>query len=460
MEKIKGKEKSEEKSLLKRKRNKEKDQDLQFTSNSSRETQKKSYSITKNNKRPNRKRLLKNKLEFFLSDINLYHDKYLKKIYLSHNESVSPETFLTFNSIKILLSDIDKTENKKNVIIKAVEISNKLIYDKVTNKIKRVEPYKEKLLNVNLYSKCTIYIENFPPIITHEIIYDLFKDYKILYISLLKGKNNRLSGQAFITLKNIEDVPKIIEKYNNSVPKQISMLNPRELKPLKIMTNEDYLKLNPNETNKINRDKSNSKSKIQNETNIKKSNNINENICIKIKNIQDNVNLKNIKNCLSKIILPLFIDINRNEKTIILRFESKKDSDLFLQKIKENNYEGFKDIVNLDNNNETINNFIEVLNEQENKKYLDFVKKEIDNFKEKKELKKKEKDKKSKEQKNSIDIDFDKPDKETKAETCDKKNSDRKGSDNNEMKIENNVEKEKEKFEQINNINNKNINSK
>ena len=460
MEKIKGKEKSEEKTLLKRKRNKEKDQDLQFTSNSSRETQKKSYSITKNNKRPNRKRLLKNKLEFFLSDINLYHDKYLKKIYLSHNESVSPETFLTFNSIKILLSDIDKAENRKNVIIKAVEISNKLIYDKVTNKIKRVEPYKEKLLNVNLYSKCTIYIENFPPIITHEIIYDLFKDYKILYISLLKGKNNRLSGQAFITLKNIEDVPKIIDKYNNSVPKQISMLNPKELKPLKIMTNEDYLKNNPNKENIINGDKSNSKSKNKNETNIKKSNNINENICIKIKNIKDNVNLKNIKNCFSKIVLPLFIDINRNEKTIILRFESKKDSDLFIQKIKENNYEGFKDIVNLDNNNDTINDFIEVLNEQENKKYLDFVKKEIENFKEKKELKKKEKDKKSKEQKNSIDIDFDKADKETKVENCDKKNCDKNGSDHNEMKIENNLEKEKEKVEQINNINNKNINSK
>ena len=455
MEKIKGKEKSEEKTLLKRKRNKEKDQDLQFTSNSSRETQKKSYSITKNNKRPNRKRLLKNKLEFFLSDINLYHDKYLKKIYLSHNESVSPETFLTFNSIKILLSDIDKTENKKNVIIKAVEISNKLIYDKVTNKIKRVEPYKEKLLNVNLYSKCTIYIENFPPIITHEIIYDLFKDYKILYISLLKGKNNRLSGQAFITLKNIEDVPKIIDKYNNSVPKQISMLNPKELKPLKIMTNEDYLKNNPNKENIINGDKSNSKSKNKNETNIKKSNNINENICVKIKNIKDNINLKNIKNCFSKIVLPLFIDINRNEKTIILRFESKKDSDLFLQKIKENNYEGIKDMINLDNNNSIDNNFIEVLDEQENKKYLDFVKKEIENFKEKKELKKKEKDKKLKEKKDSIDLD--KPGKETKSEICDKKNSDKNELENNEMKIEN---IEKEKVEQINNINNKNINSK
>lgn len=456
MEKIKGKEKSEEKSLLKRKRNKEKDQDLQFTSNSSRETQKKSYSITKNNKRPNRKRLLKNKLEFFLSDINLYHDKYLKKIYLSHNESVSPETFLTFNSIKILLSDIDKTEKKKNVIIKAVEISNKLIYDKVTNKIKRVEPYKEKLINVNLYSKCTIYIENFPPIITHEIIYDLFKDYKILYISLLKGKNNRLSGQAFITLKNIEDVPKIIDKYNNSVPRQISMLNPKELKPLKIMTNEGYLKNNPNETNKINVDKSNSKNKNKKETNMKKSNNINENICIQIKNIKDNVNLKNIKNCFSKIVLPLFIDINRNEKKIILRFESKKESDLFLQKIKENNYESIKDIINLDNSSND-NNFIEVLNEQENKKYLDFVKKEIEIFKEKKEMKKKEKDKKSKEKKDIIDIHFNNPDKD-KSETCDKKDSDNKVLDNNEMKIENNLEKEKR--EQINNINIKNINSK
>ena len=232
------------------------------------------------------------------------------------------------------------------------------------------------------------------------------------------------------------------------------MLNPKELKPLKIMTNEDYQKNNINETNKMNGDRSNSKSKSKNETNIKKSNNINENICVKIKNIKDNVNLKNIKTCFSKIVLPLFIDINRNEKTIILRFESKKDSDLFLQKIKENNYEGIKDIINLDNNNND-NNFIEVLDEQENKKYLDFVKKEIENFKEKKELKKKEKDKKLKEKKDSIDLD--KPHIETKSEKCDKKNSDKNELENNEMKIEN---LEKEKFEQINNINNKNINSK
>ena len=394
MEKIKEKEKSEEKLLLKRKRKKSKDND-QNSSNTSKETHKRN--IIKNIKRPNRKRLLKNKLEFFMSDINLYHDKYLKKIYLSNNGSVSPEIFLSFNSIKLLLCDIDKIENKKNVIIKAIEISNKLKYDKMTNKIKRVNPYKEELINIELYDKCTIYIENLPSIINHNILYDLFKDYKILYISLLKGKNNKLNGQAFVTFMNIEDIPIIIEKYNNSVPKQISLLNPKELKPLKIMTKEEYTKNYKPEANKIN------ENKIENKNENKK--NIDENICIKINNIKENINLNNVKKCLSNIILPLFIDINRNDKNIILRFESKKESDIFIKKIKENNYEDLKEIINIDGNN---NNIVEELNEEERKKYIEFVKKEIENFKEKKILKKKEKFKGQNEKKDNIDINTEK----------------------------------------------------
>ena len=391
-EKDKDKDKFEEKSLLKKKRNKSKEQD-QNSSNTSKETHKKN--IIKITKRPNRKRLLKNKLEFFLSDINLYHDKYLKKIYLSHNESVSPETFLTFNSIKILLSDIDKIENKKNVIIKAIEISNKLEYDKITNKIKRIEPYKEKLVNIDLYDKCTIYIENLPSIINHSIIYDLFKDYKILYISLLKGKNNKLTGQGYITFKNIEDIKKIIDKYNNSVPKIISSLNPKELKPLKIMTKEDYIKNYISNNIKINNNK------LNNKENEKK--NIDENICIKINNIKENINLNNIKKCLSNIVLPLFIDINRNDKIIILRYKSKEESNIFLEKFKNKNYDDIKDIINYEDKN---NNYIEELNEQERIKYLDFVKKEIENFREKKENKKRNKILKN--QKDNIDINIDK----------------------------------------------------
>jgi hypothetical protein len=101
---------SETKSLLNIKRNRTKDDKVNI--------------YKKKKKRKNRKKLLKNKLEFFLSDINLYHDTYLKNIYLSNSSSISPEIFLTFNSIKDLLKDIKNDSDRKNVIIKAIEISH------------------------------------------------------------------------------------------------------------------------------------------------------------------------------------------------------------------------------------------------------------------------------------------------------------------------------------------------
>ena len=320
----------------------------------------------------NRKRLLRNKLDFFLSDVNLYYDKYLKEIYLSNNESVSPEIFLAFNSIKNLLYDIKKEEDKKNVIIKAIEISNKLIYDKSTNQIKRKTPFNEKLINNELLEKSTIYIQNLPPMINHLFIYDLFKDYKILYIKLLKGKKRDLTGEAFVILKNIDDVNNIITKYNNSIPKLLSSINPKVLKPLKIITKEDYLKNQIKEDNTIN--------KI-NHKQINSKNNIDENALIKINNIKEKLTLKEAKKCLYNIAFPSFIDINNNDNSMILRFDTKNDSDLFLGKIKEKNYEDIKDMLK-DNNK---NDLIEELNEKERKEYLDLVKIKIEKYKEKKE---------------------------------------------------------------------------
>ena len=320
----------------------------------------------------NRKRLLRNKLDFFLSDVNLYYDKYLKEIYLSNNESVTPEIFLAFNSIKNLLYDIKKEEDKKNVIIKAIEISNKLIYDKSTNQIKRKTPFNEKLINNELLEKSTIYIQNLPPMINHLFIYDLFKDYKILYIKLLKGKKRDLTGEAFVILKNIDDVNNIITKYNNSIPKLLSSINPKVLKPLKIITKEDYLKNQIKENNTIN--------KI-NHKQINSKNNIDENALIKINNIKEKLTLKEAKKCLYNIAFPSFIDINNNDNSMILRFDTKNDSDLFLGKIKEKNYEDIKDMLK-DNNK---NDLIEELNEKERKEYLDLVKIKIENYKEKKE---------------------------------------------------------------------------
>jgi hypothetical protein len=338
------------------------------------------FKSKKNKKRKNRKRLLKNKLEFFLSDINLYYDSYLKNIYLSNNSSIFPEIFLSFNSIKELLKDIKNDSDKKNIIIKAVEISHKLIYDKNNNEIKRKYPYEENLIDVNIYDKSTIYIQNLPEKINHDIIYDLFKEYKILYIQLIKGKNHFYTGEAFITLKNIEDVENIINRFNNSIPKLISELNPKVLKPLKIMTKEEYLK------NKIidigNSNKDTSEKKIAENKN---NDNIDEHFLIKINHIKVNLSLNYIKKFLEKIVIPQYIDINKNEKSMILRFDSKKTSDFFLSKLKEKNYENIKDILEGPIKNENFKNIIYELTEKERKEYLNLVKKKIENFKEKKE---------------------------------------------------------------------------
>ena len=367
------KEDSEDKSLLNKKRHRSKD--IQENH------------ITKDKpKRKNRKRLLKNKLEFFLSDINLYHDTYLKKIYQENNSSISLEEFLSFNSIKVLLKDIKEDTDKNNILIKAVEISNKLIYDKTTNSIRRKYPYQENLINHELFDKCTIFIQNFPTIINHDIIYELFKEYKILYIQLLKGKNKLYTGEAFITFKNEEDINKVIKEYNNSIPKLISELNPKVLKPLKIMTKEEYLKNkiidNKDTNNNISED--NNKIKEKKISEIKNNNNIDENSLIKINNIKNDLSLNIAKKCIYNIVIPLFIDINKNEKSMILRFDSKKNSGHFLSKIKEKNYEDIKDILEPSkeaNNDISINELLE----KERKEYLDNVKMKIEKYKEKKE---------------------------------------------------------------------------
>ena len=367
------KEDSEDKSLLNKKRHRSKD--IQENH------------ITKDKpKRKNRKRLLKNKLEFFLSDINLYHDTYLKKIYQENNSSISLEEFLSFNSIKVLLKDIKEEKDKINILVKAVEISNKLVYDKTTNSIRKKYPYQENFINHELLDKCTIFIQNFPTIINHDIIYQLFKEYKILYIQLLKGKNKLYTGEAFITFKNEEDIKKVIKEYNNSIPKLISELNPKVLKPLKIMTKEEYLKNkiidNKDTNNNINED--NNKIKEKKISEIKNNNNIDENSLIKINNIKNDLSLNIAKKCIYNIVIPLFIDINKNEKSMILRFDSKKNSELFLSKIKEKNYEDIKDILEPSkegNNDISINELLE----KERKEYLDNVKMKIEKYKEKKE---------------------------------------------------------------------------
>ena len=365
---------SEKKSLLKNKRQRTKENEVQISK--------------KKSKRKNRKKLLKNKIEFFLSDINLYHDSYLKNIYKSNNSSITPEIFLTFNSIKELLKDIKNDSDKKNVIIKAIEISHKLIYDKSTNQIKRKYPYQENLINPELLDKSTIFIQNFPPeIINYDLIYKLFNEYKIDFIKLLKGKNRLYTGEAFITFKNIEDVDNVIKKYNNSVPKLISELNPKILKPLKIITKEECMKNNIVDFDIVQNIKDiNNNINEKNFNKDKNNDNIDQNILIKIINIKDNLTLAMAKKFIYDIAIPQFIDINKDEKSMILRFDSKKTSDLFISKLKEKNYENINTLLDKPIKNGD-NNIIPIyeLSESERKNYLNIVKEKIENYKKNKE---------------------------------------------------------------------------
>ena len=62
---------------------------------------------------PNRKREIKQKLEFYLSDENLIHDKFLTNILKREGNGVKLETFLEFNKIILFLNEIKNIDEKK-----------------------------------------------------------------------------------------------------------------------------------------------------------------------------------------------------------------------------------------------------------------------------------------------------------------------------------------------------------
>jgi len=346
-------------------------------------------SMIRNNKKPHRKKLLKNKLEFFLSDINLYHDNYLKRIYMSNNKSISPEIFLKFNSIKSLLSDIEKTDKRKNEIIKAIEISKTLSYNKASDKITRNKQYDEKLIDTQLYDECTIFISNLPICINHQIIYDIFDDFKILYISLFKKKvQDKKVKQAYIIFKNKDDVQKTIAKYNNVELPDFKIIK----SPLHIESKMDMKKRE--EQNKKEKEQNNSNINNQNNKNeilannpnvivIEKSRltdpNISENMCMSFTGLKEDIKLFVFINYLSKLQRPLFVDLDRSKNTAILRFGSKNEIDTFLKNFYSGGAEILKNMFKFEKVTRP-----RVFTPKENLDYLEVVKQKMQQFKEKK----------------------------------------------------------------------------
>jgi len=230
--------------------------------------------VTLSNKKPNRKKLIKNRLEFLLSDINLYHDQFLRRTYLSNNKGISPDIFLKCKTIKSLLSDIEKNDKRRNELIKAVEISKELIYNKASDKIGRKTPYDHKLIDIDLWNSCTIFIPNLPTSINQQMIYDMFPEYKILYINILIKrikKDDKKYKQAYITLKEKEDVQKIINQYDGKIITKYKIFE----EPIHIINK--YYNKNENEANAINTNENKNKMEIEdnkNEENLMNKENV------------------------------------------------------------------------------------------------------------------------------------------------------------------------------------------
>ena len=343
--------------------------------------------VTLSNKKPNRKKLIKNRLEFLLSDVNLYHDQFLRRTYLSNNKGISPDTFLKCKTIKSLLSDIEKNDKRRNEIIKAVEISKELVYNKASDKIGRKVPYDHKLIDIDLWHSCTIFIPNLPTGINQQMIYDMFPEYKILYINILikrVKKEDKKYKQAYIILKEKEDVQKIINQYDGKMITKYKIFE----EPIHIINKYDIK--NKNENNDINTNEN----KIEIENNKKEENIINKenvliieknklietnlenNICMSFSGLKDDIKLLEFINILEQMEKPLFVDLDRNKNSAILRFKSNKESDSFLRKFYNGGSESLKSMFKYDKINKP-----RMFSQKENSEYLELVKEKLQNFK-------------------------------------------------------------------------------
>ena len=346
--------------------------------------------LTLTNKKPNRKKQIKNRLEFLLSDINLYHDQFLRRTYLSNNKGISPDIFLKCKSIKLLLSDIEKNDRRRKELIKAVEISKDLVYNKASDKIGRKIPYNHKLIDNDLWDSCTIFIPNFPPGINQQMIYDIFPEYKILYINLLvkrAKKDDKKYKQAYIILKEKEDVQKIINQYNGKkITKYKILEEPIHILPKASIKENNDINKNDSENQKKNDDNQNNDNKINNEINnpnvviIEKNKltevNLNDNICMSFSGLKEDIKLLEFIKILEQLEKPLFVDLDRNKNSAILRFKSKKESDSFIRKFYNGGGELLKNMFKYDKINKP-----KIFNQKENMDYLELVKEKLQTFK-------------------------------------------------------------------------------
>ena len=330
--------------------------------------------LTKRTSTPNRKRSLKSLLEFYLSDSNLINSKHLSSLLLSSSHSSSSaqgipvSTFLTFNKVKTLLNDIKSPSQKRNLLIRACDSSRKIYYSQ--NKIYRFKPFNPSTINYDYINSCTVYIENLPSMTTHEILFDIFSNYKINYISLPKYANGVIKGFAFVTFDNVDDVDNVIQHVHNSIPKQLCEIGAKELVPLNVMSKEKWMEMKK-EFKELKR-----KLKGLSEEEEKGSDDKDGWGLVKMKGVCGD-SYEDVKVLCLNFVEPIFVDVDKEKDVTVLRFESDTKAELFVKMFQDS---GRKENVE-----------VEVMQGEEKERYVSKVVKLKEEFKERKKEKEKKK---------------------------------------------------------------------
>ncbi|XP_012554375.2 la-related protein 7 [Hydra vulgaris] len=149
----------------------------------------------------------RNQLEFYFSDANLRHDRFLRKEITDNDGYVDLKTMLKFNKLKTLTSDL-------SVLVKAVEISDSLQLNNDKTKLKRKLP----LPVIENVDQKTVYVEQFPNDIDHDWLKEIFsKCGTVEYISLPRHKhNNKVKGFAFIEFSTQQEAEKACQMLNKA----------------------------------------------------------------------------------------------------------------------------------------------------------------------------------------------------------------------------------------------------
>ncbi len=144
-------------------------------------------------KENSKKLMLRNQIEFYFSDENLLHDKFLQKFLIRDKDKGVPLTILdNFNKVKQILSDVKDLPKRINYIRNAIESSNILRLNKKKNKIKRQNDFKLDQIDYNEIDERSVYVENLPNNINHDLINVIFSRCgKVVHVSIPKFSDNK-----------------------------------------------------------------------------------------------------------------------------------------------------------------------------------------------------------------------------------------------------------------------------